>query len=163
MIEKFKQCLERGEYLSNYVYLFIKENYFDMIPEHFDIDKYNEQVLEKEYLKYKDYFQNIYKGIDDNIVLDKEQIEAILADEVIVIDLNQYFPKEDDVDFWVKEVFMNRREEEEIPFAEERRVFYVALTRTKNHVYLLTNTDNRKNSCFLKELYDIMKKSIAEK
>jgi len=31
-----------------------------------------------------------------------------------------------------------RFEDTSIPFAEERRLFYVALTRTKNHVYILT-------------------------
>ena len=35
-------------------------------------------------------------------------------------------------------------------YAEERRLFYVALTRTKNKVYLLTNKN--KTSIFIKEL-----------
>ena len=35
-------------------------------------------------------------------------------------------------------------------YAEERRLFYVALTRTKNNVYLLTNKN--KTSIFIKEL-----------
>ena len=41
-------------------------------------------------------------------------------------------------------------EDTSIPFAEERRVFYVALTRTKNHVYILT--PQKKPSRFLIEL-----------
>ncbi|MBP3635761.1 MAG: UvrD-helicase domain-containing protein [Bacilli bacterium] len=36
------------------------------------------------------------------------------------------------------------------PYEEERRLFYVALTRTKNNVYLLVNKDNP--SIFVKEL-----------
>lgn len=47
----------------------------------FDIDKYNNMILENEYNKYKDYFLNMYKEIDDSVKLDKEQIKAILADE----------------------------------------------------------------------------------
>jgi len=46
---------------------------------------------------------------------------------------------------------------EAFPYAEERRVFYVALTRAKNHVYLIT--DPNKPSPFVRELlndkYDI--------
>lgn len=43
-----------------------------------------------------------------------------------------------------------RFEDTSILFAEERRLFYVALTRTKNHVYILT--PQRKPSRFLNEL-----------
>ena len=39
---------------------------------------------------------------------------------------------------------------EDLEYAEERRLFYVALTRTKNKVYIITS--NRKPSPFLKEL-----------
>ncbi|MCR5482827.1 MAG: hypothetical protein K6E99_00240, partial [Bacilli bacterium] len=35
-----------------------------------------------------------------------------------------------------------------IPYEEERRIFYVALTRTKNYIYILAN----KKSLFIKEL-----------
>ena len=38
----------------------------------------------------------------------------------------------------------------EIKYAEERRLFYVALTRTRNKVYLLIDRDHQ--SCFVKEL-----------
>jgi DNA helicase-4 len=43
-----------------------------------------------------------------------------------------------------------RFEDTSVPFAEERRLFYVALTRTKNHVYILT--PQTKPSRFLIEL-----------
>lgn len=36
------------------------------------------------------------------------------------------------------------------PYEEERRLFYVALTRTKNTVYLLVDKDNK--SIFVKEI-----------
>lgn len=40
--------------------------------------------------------------------------------------------------------------EDSFPFAEERRLFYVALTRAKHHVYLVVNAD--KPSMFVREL-----------
>lgn len=40
--------------------------------------------------------------------------------------------------------------EEKYPYAEERRLFYVALTRTKNRVYILVDKDNP--SCFIEEI-----------
>ena len=42
------------------------------------------------------------------------------------------------------------RFKENYPYEEERRLFYVALTRTKNEVYLLVNKKNI--SIFVKEL-----------
>ncbi len=47
---------------------------------------------------------------------------------------------------------------ERFPYAEERRLFYVALTRTKNNVYLLVNKS--KPSIFIKELIKKFKKKI---
>lgn len=44
------------------------------------------------------------------------------------------------------------------PYEEERRLFYVALTRTKNEVYLLV--DKRKPSIFIKEIIKDYKKYI---
>ena len=39
---------------------------------------------------------------------------------------------------------------EKYPYSEERRLFYVALTRTKNNVYLMTQRNNC--SIFIKEI-----------
>ena len=41
-----------------------------------------------------------------------------------------------------------QNDKEYIPYEEERRIFYVALTRTKNKVYILVN----KPSIFIKEI-----------
>ena len=41
----------------------------------------NDVILDKMYNDNKEYFENMYKGIDDNIHLDEEQCKAILADE----------------------------------------------------------------------------------
>ena len=80
-MKQFLDKLKNQEYISKVLYLKVLNTNKEVIPNHFDLDKYNNDVLEKLYLKYKDYFENMYKGIDDNICLDKEQIKAILADE----------------------------------------------------------------------------------
>ena len=43
-----------------------------------------------------------------------------------------------------------RNTKETYPFSEERRLFYVALTRTKNYVYLIS--DRSKPSYFIREI-----------
>ena len=78
---KFIEKLKNREYISNYLFNQTKKKYSFLIPINFNLDTYNEKILERDYLKYKDYFENMYKGIDDKIKLDKEQIKAILADE----------------------------------------------------------------------------------
>lgn len=77
----FINKLTNKEYISNYLFKQIKKKYPYLIPINFDLDRYNEKILERDYIKYKDYFENMYKGIDEKIKLDKEQIKAILADE----------------------------------------------------------------------------------
>lgn len=80
MIDLFESKLNNNEYISNSLYLKKLSKNKDEFS-YFDIDKYNNSVLEKQYEKYKNYFQNMFVGIDDNIHLDEEQIKAILADE----------------------------------------------------------------------------------
>jgi len=43
--------------------------------------KLNKKFIENSLIELKDYFDNMFKGIDDNIVLDTEQRIAILTDE----------------------------------------------------------------------------------
>ena len=76
----FKEKLESNQYISKYLYLDTCKNNKELIPIDFDLELYNDRILDIEYNKYFEYFKNMYKGID-NIVLDKEQIKAILADE----------------------------------------------------------------------------------
>lgn len=52
--------------------------------------------------------------------------------------------------------YLNKKDDSYL-YAEERRLFYVALTRTKSVVYLLTPIFNK--SIFIKELKNIIKKS----
>ena len=82
--------------------------------------------------------------------------KGLTCDEVIIIGLNQNFPSGDKSSFWFSYLFKNFMEEEAIPFAEERRLFYVGLTRTKNYVYLLVNKDSTQRSPFIQEIYNII-------
>ena len=81
MKELFISKLKNQEYISKQLFQNIQEKEIKLIPNNFNLDDYNDKILEQNYLKYKDYFKNMYKGIDDSIHLDKEQIKAILADE----------------------------------------------------------------------------------
>lgn len=82
--------------------------------------------------------------------------KGLTADYVFVIGLNKNFPRELTNEFWLKSLFMNKTESEGIEFAEERRVFYVALTRTRNQVTLLCNRDANRRSKFLGEIMDMV-------
>lgn len=81
VVKEFVNKLNNKEYISNYLFEYIKDNNSEVIPNNFDIDKYNSDILDKLYVENKEYFENMYKGIDDNIHLDEEQCKAILADE----------------------------------------------------------------------------------
>lgn len=82
--------------------------------------------------------------------------KGLTSDEVIIIGLNDRFPSGQHTNFWMKNIFVNKNETEPIKYAEERRLFYVALTRTKNKVYLLVNRNPEKRSEFLEELARIV-------
>ena len=41
----------------------------------------NEKFVNEKLIEYKEYFDNMFKGIDNNIILDEEQRRAILTDE----------------------------------------------------------------------------------
>lgn len=105
-----------------------------------------------------------YQGYDDIDIdgMTIHKFKGLTSDEVI-IGLDSRFPKPYYGDFWLKEIYKNNWYEEKISFVEERRLFYVALTRTKNNVYLLVNKDADNRSPFINEIYNIMinnKKSI---
>lgn len=118
---------------------------------------------------YKMYFDNELKdGLDtkvefvghDDLQIDGMTIhksKGLTSDEVIVIGLDESFPSNKS-DYWLISLFQNKTIDESIAFAEERRLFYVALTRTKNYVYLLVNENVNHRSEFVNEIYEISKK-----
>ena len=70
--ELFKSKYINNEYISKYLARMTVNK-----PIGFDLDSYNNKVLDDLYIKYKSYFDTMYRGIDDNIRLDEEQIKAI--------------------------------------------------------------------------------------
>ena len=82
--------------------------------------------------------------------------KGLEEENVIIINLeNHYlgFPnkiKDDKVLRFVSNNF------EKYPYSEERRLFYVALTRTKNYTYLLTPKNNK--SIFISEIEQMIDK-----
>lgn len=97
-----------------------------------------------------------YKDINiDGMTFHKSK--GLTSDEVILIGLDNNFPKNKTAYFWLEYIFKSLPQEEKMPNAEERRLFYVALTRTKNYVYLLVNEDPTKRSPFINEIYSIIK------
>ena len=81
MKEEFIKKLNNKEYISKYLYLKVQKEIPSLIPNNFNLDIYNNEVLASDQIKYKDYFQNMYNNIDPNIHLDEDQIKAILTDE----------------------------------------------------------------------------------
>ena len=88
--------------------------------------------------------------------------KGLTFDRVFLIGLDDKFPRNPDAGFWLEELFKSKPEQEPIEFAEERRVFYVALTRTKNQVTLLCNTDSNKRSKFLDEILPVIEERNEE-
>ena len=83
--------------------------------------------------------------------------KGLTYDEVIIIGMNKSFPNTNHHGFWLKKLFEHISFDEGIEFPEERRLFYVALTRTKNNVFILYNTNSRYRSRFVDELNNICK------
>ena len=103
-----------------------------------------------------------YEDIEiDGMTIHKSK--GLTCDEVIIIGLNKSFPSEQHDIFWLESLFKQPLVEESIPFAEERRIFYVALTRTKNHVYLLANKNAKYRSPFVDEIAYIVDEVESEK
>ena len=87
--------------------------------------------------------------------------KGLESENVIIINLKNDalgFPSKIKEHKILKLVLKNR---EKYPYSEERRLFYVALTRTKNYVYLLAPKTN--TSVFVKELINYHSKKIIVK
>ena len=109
--------------------------------------------------------------IDKDIVIEEDSIiynnkkyeyksihksKGLEEDNVIILNMsNDYngFPSKK-----VDEVSKLLQKKERYLYEEERRLFYVALTRTRNYVYLLV--DKEKPSIFIKELFSNSRKYI---
>lgn len=113
---------------------------YDYIDNDFE---YQDNVLTYQDTKIKFYTVHKSKGLE--------------AEAVIILNCNDNilgFPNKIESNKLINKIFPFS----EIKFAEERRLFYVALTRTKNKVYLLYDKYNP--SCFIKELKKIVKSKL---
>ena len=54
MIEEFVRKLNNKEYISNYLYQNILNTNKELIPETFDVDKYNDEILTRQYQENKE-------------------------------------------------------------------------------------------------------------
>ena len=108
------------------------------------------------------------KGVNDVLIckdLPEAKIEALTmhrskgltSDQVIVFGLREkLFPSKAKASHWIFEYFKLDSITEEMPYAEERRLFYVALTRTRNKVYLVVPNNRINKSEFVNEIEKII-------
>lgn len=112
---------------------------------------------------------DIYQYLDDDITFNGENIlynnfsikfltvhksKGLEAEYIILLNCNDDylgFPNKIENNKIIEKLFLN----EKMPFAEERRLFYVAITRCKEKTYILY--DKKNPSKFIKELKRIIK------
>lgn len=122
----------------------------------------NNDMIEKCFKYDKDFIDDLGTKIKISFINDIDidgmtihKSKGLTYDEVIIIGMNKAFPRNDINEYWLIDLFKYKKQEESIEFAEERRIFYVALTRTKNNVYILTNKNTKNRSNFVDELINI--------
>jgi len=77
--DKYRNVVCNADKLSNE---YIRKKTLKIVNEGYKIiEKKNQKFINQKLRIYKKYFDNIFKGIDDDIILDDEQRKAILTDE----------------------------------------------------------------------------------
>ena len=130
-----------------------------------EINCLKETILEihKENPEYKILVLARTNQIVNSILYDDIQIDGMTMhkskgltyDAVIIIGLDKKFPSAKTNTYWYEDLYKNKPINEPIPFAEERRLFYVALTRTRNKVYLIIDQNEKFRSDFVKEINEM--------
>ncbi len=138
LVSKLKEILNRLE--SKQVYL-LGRNHRDIIPILEDSDFLSDDGKTIQYQKRKEleitfFTVHTSKGLESDIVIVLNNTNNILG-----------FPSQLEEDEILKYVNVNH---DFYPYEEERRLFYVAITRTKNIVYLMVSKKNP--SIFIQEL-----------
>lgn len=144
-----KIIYEKENSLFNLLYYLNKTNFKNILilgRNNFDINKY----LNKNFKMDKDGNITFSKYQNLNIrFLSIHKSKGLEADICIILNMTSNklgFPNQIEDHKILK--YVNTCDK--YPFEEERRLFYVALTRTKNFVYLLTHKNNP--SIFIKEI-----------
>ncbi len=94
--------------------------------------------------------ENVHDLKLDGMTIHKSK--GLTFDEVIIIGMTKEFPTDHLDYYWLLELFKPQIPQESIKYAEERRVFYVAMTRTKNNVFVMYNMNTKNRSEFVDEL-----------
>lgn len=134
------------EKLIKYIYKMYKTNILVLGRNNFDIYKYlnkNFELIDNSCIKYLyDDIKINYLTVHKSKGLEEENVVLInLCDDILG------FPnKINDHDI----INLVSIKKEKFKYAEERRLFYVALTRTKNNVFILVNKNSK--SIFIKEI-----------
>ena len=108
-------------------------------------------------LSRNNYDEKIVKEIDDNIIFKTiHKSKGLEEENVIVLGLfDGYFGFPSKQEDELNKLLIKK---ENCLYEEERRLFYVALTRTKNYVYLFV--DKSRPSIFIKELFKTSRRYI---
>jgi superfamily I DNA/RNA helicase len=143
---------------------------FDKVKELLDDGLTNEDILFL-YRRSKMYSPYFFRFKSENIKVQSKTIHAakgLEAKVVFILGLtegNGGFP-----DIWLEDRIFQiiKKANHDLLMEEERRLFYVAITRAKDKLFLITEKGNE--SCFLKEIPDIftvktsiLLKSVVEK
>lgn len=129
----------------------------------------NIMILGRNNFDIKPYLNNNFIYDNNNLIYKKNRknnikyltihrSKGLESDNVILLNVNNEMyglPNKVEDEYLLKYVLTNKVY---YPYEEERRLFYVALTRTKNNVYLLVDKNNP--SIFIKELIKDYKNKI---
>lgn len=147
-----KNQFEMVRYIVNRIY---KENPNDRILILARKNKHITNMLEMPYFKEGVGTRVICEDCPMAIIdaMSVHSSKGLGADQVILLNVtNKDFPCLEVNNIWLSNIFKPKGFDEKYPYAEDRRIFYVALTRTKNDVYLLVPSKVEDRSPFLDEL-----------
>lgn len=120
----------------------------------YDIQSLGYNASHPDFAKYRDKMEIFIAGRRIRF-MSVHAAKGLEADNVILINCNEGiygFPSLIEDDPILSYVLS---EEDQFEYAEERRLFYVALTRARRHLHVLYNTE--KPSPFVRELCDVLK------
>ena len=142
--ETFKKVLEYISNISNDI-MVLSRNNKDIYNYINDTFKFENNILKYNNSQFKFYTIHKSKGLE--------------AEYVIILNCNDYLlglPNKIESASLIRKLFPD----EKTQYAEERRLFYVAITRCKKQVFILYNKNNP--SIFIKEIKEIIRKSKSK-
>ena len=164
--EQFKKELISNKHINNPIeIIYYYNNKIDVLNE--IIEKILKEKKDSKILLLGRYKNDIYTIIDNkNFKIKNQKVKCLKLqididfltihaakglgyDNVILINFDNKklgFPSQIEDDLIIKTLSNNNN------YFEERRLFYVALTRTKNKIYIMTPKDEEKRSIFHKEI-----------